>query len=404
MLVVRYVDRMQHDTECSRLAPASLVDAFSQLPDPRREHLRQYDLMDILVLTLVAVICGSDSWLDIAEFGDARLDWFQEHGLLMNGAPSHDTLGRVFRRLDHQAFAHCFAAWVQGVAQRVTGVVAIDGKTLRGSAGLNGERAVHTLAAWASSSQLTLAMIEVDGKENEITAIPRLLDLLVLKGCIVTIDAMGCQKHIAKTILDKGADYLLAVKGNQGGTHKDIIAYCQDAEAHGFHGIAHDIHTSTNQGHGRKEERTVITLPIKGRWIANHGWPRAKQIVLVRSLRRINEEDRTEDRYYLTSASGDAASLAKAVRSHWGIENKLHCVLDVTFGEDDSRVRCDHAAKNFATIRRMVTNLLRQAPQPPPAQGKKNAPVNIRQRRRQALWRNSYLLEVLRSIGVSAAE
>lgn len=386
------------------LASAPLVEAFAQLPDPRREHLRRYDLKDILALTLVAVICGCDSWPTIEEFGEARLGWFQEHGLLVNGVPSHDTLGRVFRRLDHQAFAECFAHWVQQMAREVTGVVAIDGKTLRGSGSLNGERAVHTLAAWASSSQLTLGMIDVESKANEITAIPRLLDMLVLKGCIVTIDAMGCQKHIAKHIVDKQADYLLAVKENQPNTYRDIRAYCEDAQAHGFHGIDHDLHESSNRGHGREERRTVIVHPITGRWIANYGWPRARQIISVHSERTSAGTTSTETRYYLTSSNADASILAQAVRQHWGIENKLHCVLDITFGEDDCRVRCDHAAKNLATVRRMATNLLRQAPQPPPARGRKNPPVNIRQRRRQAMWRDSYLLEVMQAAAVSVTE
>lgn len=385
------------------LSPWYLLEAFRDLPDPRREHLRYFDLSDVLVLSLVGVICGCDSWTDIADFGACNLAWFQEHGVLRNGAPSHDTLGRVFRRLDHRVFGDCFGDWVGALAGRITGVVAIDGKTLRGSSSLNGTQAVHTLCAWAASSQLTLGMLAVEAKENEIVAIPRLLALLDLKGCIVTIDAMGCQKSIAQNILDCKADYLLALKKNQPSTHADVETYCQEAAAHGWYGIDHDADQSSEHGHGRTDKRRVTTYPITGRWIANHGWPRAKQIICVESTRTYQGKTTTEQRYYLTSSTASAEILAGAIRDHWGIENSMHYVLDVTFGEDASRVRCDHAAKNFATIRRMALNMLRNAPNPPVNHGLKET-VSIRRRRKIARWRQDYLLQILAQAGVSLEE
>jgi predicted transposase YbfD/YdcC len=373
----------------------ALSHHFAKIDDPRIERTKRHSLLSILTIALCGVICGAESWTEIEDFGHAKEAWLRTFLDLPHGIPSHDTFGRVFARLNPEQFRACFVDWVRALQTAVPGgedmsQIAIDGKTVRRSHDRhNGRAAIHMVSAWASQARLVLAQTKVDEKSNEITAIPFLLEQLVLTGCIVTIDAMGCQTKIATAIVDGGGDYCLALKGNQETLQHDVEEMFALARHDQFEGIAHDYARMVNKGHGRIEIRRhwVITEPEWIAYLNPHGrWKGLRAVGMVEAERRIGQERTREVRYYLLSWSATAQEMGSAVRSHWGVENSLHWVLDVVFDEDHSRVRKDHAPQNLAVIRQIAVNLLKQ---------EKTAKGGIQAKRLQAAWDETYLLKVL---------
>jgi predicted transposase YbfD/YdcC len=371
----------------------SLVDYFAELPDPRVERTKRHLLTDILVIALCAILSGADDFVAMEAWGRARQDWLRQRLALPHGIPSHDTFGRLFARLDPEAFAHSFLAWIDAVRQASDGeLVAIDGKTLRRSFDrANQKAAIHMVSAWAAANHLVLGQVKVDDKSNEITAIPALLRLLDLKGCIVTIDAMGCQKEIAQQIIDQGGDYVLALKENQGTLYEDVVLFFEEARAlHGERG-EHGFHREVDGGHGRVEIRSCWTVG-ELEWLRERhpAWAKLNSIVQVEAQRQVGERRTTEVRYYISSLPGetpaDARRTGGAVRGQWGIENQVQWVLDVSFREDDCRVRLGHAPQNLATLRHLSLNLLRR---------EETAKLGVKNRRLRAGWDLTYLEKVL---------
>lgn len=365
---------------------------FGKLKDPRIERCKEHKLLDMIVLAVCGVLCGAEGWTDIEMFGKAKIEWFRKYLELPHGIPSHDTFGRVFSLLDAETFQGCFLAWVQAVQAVTKGqVIALDGKELRRSLdGYLGKRAIHMVSAWASANGTVLAQRRVDEKSNEITAIPELLKLLEIAGCIVTIDAMGCQTEIAKQIVAQQGDYVLAVKQNQGNLYEDIAHLFLLATQEGNpRQYAHDYQRTVDKRHGRLEIRECWTLsaPFYLPSVRNLGaWPGVQSLVMVRSERRLPGKTESHDRYFISSLAPQAARLLQAVRSHWGIENSVHWILDVVFNEDRSRVRKDHAPANLAVIRHMALNLIRN---------ETSSKLSMRAKRWRATWDEAYFLHIL---------
>ena len=324
-------------------------------------------------------------------FAQCKEDWFCTFLELPNGIPCSDTFARVFARLDPDRFRECFTEWVSSIHRLTRGeVIAIDGKTVRRSHDRRaGQEAIHMVSAWASQNSLVLGQTRTEAKSNEITAIPRLLELLELKGCIVTIDAMGCRKDISRTILERDADCVLAVKGNQGQLRQDVSDLFQAGDGTGLSGLPHDYATTLNKGHGRIERRECwsISDPACLEYLSTAGdWPGLRSVGMVRSERREEARVSVETRYYISSLELDARRLLGAARSHWGIENSVHWVLDVSFREDESRVRKGNAPENLTTMRHAALNLLRQDRQ---------SGISVKAKRKLAAWDNDYLLSIL---------
>lgn len=333
---------------------------FSSIPEPRIERCRQHELMDILFLSICAVLCGAEGWEEIEDFGLARLDWLRRYFLFENGIPKHDTIARVLSRLDPCALQNSFISWVNAASKLTDSeVVVIDGKTVRRSFQTrNRKSAIHMVSAWACHNNIVLGQRKVDDKSNEITAIPALLELLELKGCIVTIDAMGCQTAIADSIIKQGADYVLALKGNQGDLSEQVK---QLFRYEGKTKLKEHTIEEIDAGHGRIEKRQCRQIAITKKWLSlSERWPNLKTIIEITSTRECGETTTSEKRYYISSLALDAKKAADAVRSHWAVENKLHWVLDVTFREDESRIRRGNGAEVMSTLRRLTLNLLKR--------------------------------------------
>jgi len=376
-------------------ATCTIMTHFAVLEDPRVERAKRHSLLDIVTIAVCAVICGADSWVEVEAFGQAKQAWCATFLALPNGIPAHDTFGRVFAALDGDQFAACFRGWVAAIAERTAGqVVAVDGKALRRShdRGVGrgaGKGALHRVSAWACTNRLVLAQLPVTEKSNEITALPALLRMRALEGCIVTIDALGCQTEVARTIRDEGGDYVLALKGTQGRVQGDVEALCTEALATPGGGLAHETHRAVDGGHGRSEIRQawVIDDPATLRYLDPDGrWPDLHCVGMVQAERRVGTEVSRETRSYISSLAASARTLNNAVRSHGGIENKVHWVLDLAFREDQSCARTGESARNMAVLRHRALNLLRR---------ESTARCGIKARRLKAGWDHQYLLNVL---------
>jgi len=370
---------------------AAISDHFARLEDPRIERTKLHELLDIIVIALCAIICGADDWVEVELFGHAKLAWLRTFLALPNGIPSHDTFGRVFARLNAEQFQQCFLAWIQAVSELTRGqVIAIDGKVLRGSCDrLLGKAGIDMVSAWATANHLVLGQVKVDDKSNEITAIPKLLQVLEIAGCIVTIDALGCQTEIAQAIVARKADYVLAVKENQGHLYEDIQSLFDAAQEVHFKDVPHAFDQTTDKDHGRLELRQCWTLSEASLvdYVRNRaGWPNLRTIVKVVAERQANGETTHETRYFISSLDGDARRILHAVRGHWAIENALHWVLDIAFDEDHHRLRKDNGPANFAVLRHIALNLLKQD---------KTVKAGIKAKRLKAGWDEPYLLKVL---------
>ena len=366
----------------------SVLAHFQTLPDPRMPRTRRHALADILVITLCGVICGADDWAALERFGNAKLKWFQTFLALPHGIPSHDTFGRVFAALDPEAFKAAFLAWVGTLAAVMPGdVIAIDGKTLRHTFDTAADKAaIHMVSAWATAQGLCLGQVKTDAKSNEITAIPKLLEVLALAGRVVTIDAMGCQTAIARAIHAKGGDYVLSLKGNQTRLHDDIRTFFLDAEAHAFAGTPHTTAETVDGDHGRIEIRRAWATDALA-WLADRPrWPGLRSVLRVDATRTLGDRTTGETRFFISSLPPDAALLARVVRSHWAIENSLHWVLDVAMHQDQTRIRTDHAPENLAILHHIALNLLKQD---------RTETLGIKNKRLAAGWDHDYLLRLV---------
>jgi predicted transposase YbfD/YdcC len=366
-------------------ARLSFVSHFEDLPDPRQLWKVTYPLIEILLLVLCGVICQADSWVEIATFGEARLEYLRQFLPFERGTPSHDTLGELFSKLDPAEFQRCFTAWVESLQSGLKGVVAIDGKTLRHSF-TEGHDAIHLVSAWSSEQGLILGQEKVADKSNEIKAIPKLLDLLALSGALVTLDAMGCQKDIAAKIREKDAHYILALKENQSGLYHDVRLFLEQQVQSG-QVLASQ---SRDAGHGRVEHRECfVSTDVDWLRSLHPGWKDLNSIGLIQAHRTDKKTGETSlaQRYYISSLQNPVPEeFEAAVRLHWGIENQVHWVMDVVFGSDDCRIRQDYAPQNFATIQQMAINLMRKL---------KKGKLSIRCKRLSAALKPEFLTEIL---------
>ena len=368
-----------------------LIEQFSDLEDPRCAGKIEHRLIDILVVALCAVIACAESWEDIALYGRSKLAWLRQFLALPNGVPSHDTFRRVFMLIDPQAFEACFTAWVGAVATPgEREVVAIDDKTVRRSFDRGREQSpLHLVSAWASEQGVVLGQRCVDEKSNEITAIPELLESLTLDNTLVTLDAMGCQKDIAQCIVDHKADYLLVLKANHGHDYASVQKHFEQ-HCFGRGATAKPVFDTFDESHGRLVRRRVFASPQAALLETLGDWPQLHTVLAVEAIRGVNGSGKVqaEIRYFLSSFTGDEQVLAQAIRRHWSIENNLHWVLDVTFREDDSRVRDPTAVRNFALLRKIAINLVSQD---------HSAKTSIRGKRKKAAWDNDYMLQLLQA-------
>jgi predicted transposase YbfD/YdcC len=375
----------------------SLTEHFKDLPDPRVNRTKDHDLIDILVIAVCTLLCAGESFNDMEDFGHAKYDWFKTFLRLRNGIPSHDTFNRLFAALDPKQFLDCFLRWTQSLRQTVPQeIVALDGKALRRA--LNADQSVkYVVSAWAESNGLVLGQLKVADKSNEITALPELLRVLELSGCIVTLDAMGTQKKIAREIMEADADYVLALKGNHETVHEEVKTFLDDAWAEtakprpvgaklspAAANLA--VLETVEKDHGRLETRRYYQSAELD-WFADRSkWEGLRSVGMVEAIREIGGKRTVERRYYLSSLLLDVATFARAVRGHWGVENKLHWVLDVCFREDQSRARAGYAAENLATLRRLALNLLKR---------EKTKQRGIKGKQLNASWDHAYLLRLL---------
>jgi predicted transposase YbfD/YdcC len=364
-----------------------LITHFSPLPDHRIERNKCHALIDIIVLAICAVASGSDGWEAIEDFGKEKLEWLRQYIPLANGVPSHDCIAYVLCRLSPQKFRDCFMNWTQAVTEYTGGeIIAVDGKTAKGSRDRKNQRnPLHMVSAWACENRLVLGQEATDEKSNEITAIPKLLELLALKGCIVTLDAMGCQRAIAEQIIDQGGDYVLGLKGNQGNLHEAVEDFFTTASAHHFIGVAHDFTEEVDKDHGRLEVRRywitddLRTLPDP------QNWQGLRSIGMVERECRQGDTQTFERRYFINSIAAEAKTFAQAVRGHWGVENRLHWRLDVIFGEDTNRIRRGNGPAIMTTLRHLCLNLF----------DRESSSLSLAKKRRKAAWNDEYRAKVI---------
>lgn len=366
----------------------SIKDHFESLPEPRIDRQKRHELIDIVTITICAVLSGAEAWTHVEEFGQAKEEWFRNFLKLPNGIPSHDTFGRFFSLLDPLAFQNAFLQWVQAVNVVFKGqVISLDGKCLRHSYDHDSDKAaIYMVSAWASANQIVLGQVKTDEKSNEITAIPKLLQSLEIKGCIVTIDAAGCQKNIAAQIRSQDADYVLALKGNQGNLRDHVEDYFTAAIDNDFLGVPNDYYETIDADHGRIEIRRHWTIEAFGDFPGKEAWKDLNMIGMIESERHIGDKATKERRYYISSQTDGAKQFASSVRAHWGVENGLHWCLDVGFREDDCRVRQGYASENFAVIRHIALNLLKKD---------KSFKGGMKAKRLRAGWDNNYLTKIL---------
>lgn len=362
-----------------------LADHFQNIADPRKKYLIRHKLTDIIMIAICAVISGAEGWNDIEEFGQIKKKWLSNFLELRNGIPSHDTFRIVFSLLDPEEFRKSFFSWVKEVADIIEEeVVAIDGKTIRRSY-QSGQSPLHIVSAWAQENNLVLGQIKTNQKSNEITAIPKLLEMLTLKDCIITIDAMGCQKDIAEKIIEKEANYTLALKGNQGKIHRKVKKIFEEKN------VSYDSHEEISEGHGRIEKRKCACIVLDKKILdmeEMQGWKNLKSIVKIESERIIKDKITRENRYYISSLKKTAKKFNEIVRKHWSIENSLHWTLDIAFREDESRIRIGNSAENLGILRHLALNLLKQ---------ETTLKRGLKAKRLKAGWSNKYLVKVLRS-------
>ncbi len=359
---------------------------FNDLPDHRQRGKVVYPLDEVLLLCLLAVLGGAETFVDIARFGEKKIGLLRRFRPFRDGTPSHDHLGDIFATLDAAAFQRCFVAWVAAVTGAPADVIAIDGKTLRRSYQKKGAKApIHMVSAFAARQRLVLGQVKVAEKSNEIVAIPALLAMMAIEGAIVTIDAMGCQREIAQQILDQKAEYVLALKGNQGTLREDVEVFAAEQKANGFKETKVSRHQTVDGDHGRIETRTYTAIHDVAWLQERHDWPGLQGVVMVESTREIGDRIERETRFYITSLAWLAHQLGPVIRSHWAIENSLHWVMDMLFRDDECRIRTDHAPANFTTLKHMAHNLIRKAP------GKDS----MRLKRKVAAWDDDFLASLI---------
>ncbi len=370
----------------------SLVEYFADIEDPRVERTKKHQLKDILVIAILAIIAGAQGWEDIENYGISKQKWLEEFLALPNGIPSDDTFRRVFEFIDPEALHRCFVRWVETLVTQMGGeIVPIDGKTLRGSYDrTQGKSALHVISAWASEQRLILAQLKVEDKSNEITAIPALLELLNLAGCIITIDAMGTQTEIAQKIIDKKADYVLALKANHPTLYHQVKQWFEQAQAGQFDGIDVSYDKRIEKAHHRTEIREVWSVPVSalGEYHQPYPWAGLQTVVMVIRVRHLWYKTTREVQFYLTSLASDAQLLGRVVRKHWGIENEAHWTVDVTFAEDACRIRSFHSPQNFALLRRIALNALNR---------EQTYKRSLRQKSKRAAMDDDYMIQVLSS-------
>jgi predicted transposase YbfD/YdcC len=367
----------------------TIADHFAQMSDPRIDRTKRHNLIDILTIAICAVICGADSWVAIELYGCTKYEWLKTFLELPNGIPSHDTFARVFAQLNPQQFQSCFLKWIKSIQKITDGeVVAIDGKTLCGSYDRNSDQtAIQMVSAWATTNKLVLGQVKVDSKSNEITAIPELLKVLELSGCIVTIDAIGCQKEIVKLLTQQSADYVITLKKNQSSLYESVEELFKTGISTGFEGIEHSTYKTEEAGHGRHEIRNYVMLTGIGSQLdPDSVWSKFSSVGMVESVSSEYGKTTVETRYFISSLESKAEQFANSIRSHWGIENLLHWVLDVALKEDDCRIRKDNAPQNFAVLRQIAVNLLGR---------EKRVKRGIKNKQFLAAMDNNYLLNVL---------
>lgn len=372
---------------------ASFLEHFANLKDPRIERSKEHLLKDIIAIAILAIISGAEGWVAIEAYGNAKYEWLKSFLELRNGIPSHDTFSRVFARIEPQQFQECFLSWVKAIVGELElNVIAIDGKTMKQSYDRNDQqKALHIVTAWSSSHQLVLGQKKVDKKSNELTAIPELIEMLEIAGSVITIDAMGCQKDIASLIIKKKGDYILALKGNQKLLYQAVKEWFKVAlKTDDLGKKNYNYYEEVEAGHHRGEKRQVWTVDVSELPPLHNQalWAGLKTVVMIVSERRLWNKTTTEARFYLSSLSSNAEKIAGAIRSHWGIENSLHWTLDVTFSEDKSRIRKAHSPENFALLRRLAINLLKQ---------EKTSKQSLKMKRYRAAMDNNYLVKILNS-------
>jgi predicted transposase YbfD/YdcC len=379
------------ETDMDVIAPRDLLRSFADLPDPRAHNI-VHPLSNILLLAIMGVLCGADDWPAVERFTRSKLKWLRTFMDLASGIPSHDTFERVFAAIDPQAFERCFVIWSRELARQSQGrLIAIDGKSVRRSFdAASDQAAIHMVSAFCQQNHVVLGQLATDMKSNEITAIPQLLALLELKDTTVTIDAMGCQKQIAQQIVEAGGNYVLAIKGNHPTLHEEVKFLFDEASATGWE-LAHAHHQTVEKDHGRLETRRCWSVWDIAWFKDRDQWAGLKSFVCIEATRQVGEKVSVEKRYYLSSHDGrDAKQLLEAVRGHWGIENRLHWQLDVSFGEDQRRGRKQHAAENFSRLDRIALNLLKK---------EKSLKLSMKNKRLNCGWDHDYLLKVLMNLG-----